>query len=180
MAGWRSAGSRGVVALVVLLGILGLTVSGREAKVQDDVLQSLLLEVKALRLAMEQVAAAGPRVQLAMGRLQLQEQRVESTRHRLDGVRDAITSAERDIAETRDRMAMMEEAGQRAADPAEREGFNGQLRLVKAALVQKAADVQRLKEQEAELTGALAAEESRWTEVSQRLDELERALAPRK
>jgi tetratricopeptide (TPR) repeat protein len=37
-----------------------------------------------------------------------------------------------------------------------------------------------IREQEAELIGVVATEESRWTEISQRLDELERALGPRR
>ena len=54
---------------------------------------ALLTEVRGLRHAMEQMAAAGPRVQLALGRLQLQEQRVNTLVRRLETVRDALSAA---------------------------------------------------------------------------------------
>jgi chromosome segregation ATPase len=173
-------GAIAVLVIAVLLGIPGPTALGQEAQTREDVLQSLLVEVRGLRAAMEQMSAAGPRVQLAMGRLQIQEQRLTAARRRLDDVRDGIANAEREAAEARDRLPMMEDAALRMAEPAEREAVAGQLKLAKAMLAQKSADVQRLREQEAELVGVVGTEEGRWTEISQRLDDLERALAPRR
>jgi hypothetical protein len=60
-----------------------------------DVLGALLTEVRGLRVAMEQVASSGPRVQLALGRLQLQEQRLNTMIRRVETVRDAIVAAEK-------------------------------------------------------------------------------------
>jgi predicted nucleic acid-binding Zn-ribbon protein len=154
-------------------------VSGQEPKAREVVMQSLLAEVRGLRAAMEQMAAAGPRVQLAMGRLQIQEQRLNTERRRLDSLRESIANAEREAAEARERLASMEDVAQRSGDATEREAVGGQVKIMKAGLARGAADIQRLKEQEAELTGAVATEESRWTEISQRLDELERALSRR-
>ena len=59
----------------------------------QDVLPALLAEVKGLRAAMEQMAGAGPRVQLSVGRLQLQEGRIAGMIRRLDTVRDTLASA---------------------------------------------------------------------------------------
>src|SRR3954451_5286596 len=59
-----------------------------------DVLPTLLIEVRDLRGAMEEMAAAGPRVQLALGRVQLQEQRINTLIRRLDeGSRSCCSSA---------------------------------------------------------------------------------------
>ena len=170
----------GLLGLVALSTAFGLPVAGQEVKAREDVLQALLAEVHGLRLAMEQMTAAGPRVQLAMGRLQIQEQRVNAARRRLEDTRESVTAAERESSEGRDRMTMMEEAVQRVADPTGRDALNAEMKMAKAMLAQKATDIQRLRDQEAELSGVLATEESRWTEISQRLDELERALTPRR
>ncbi len=169
------------VCLLALSAAPWLTVAGQETRAKDGaVMESLLAEVRGLRAAMEQLASAGPRVQLAMGRLQLQDQRLNAARRRLEDVRDMIVTAEREAGEGRDRLAMMEDAAPRAADASERDSLSAQVKLTKAMLAQKAADVQRLREQEAELTGVVGTEEARWTEISQRIDELERALTPRR
>ena len=65
---------------------------------EPDVLNALLTEVRGLRQAMEQMAVAGPRVQLALGRLQLQEQRVNTMIRRLETVREAAAKAEKEVA----------------------------------------------------------------------------------
>jgi chromosome segregation ATPase len=163
-----------------VLAMVGVGASGQAAKPREDVLEALLEEVRGLRVAMEQMTAAGPRVQLAMGRLQIQEQRLNATRRRLEDVRDSIANAERESAAGKERIAMMEDGANRAVQPAERDALNEQVKMFKAMLGQSAADMQRLRDQEAELAGAMTAEESRWTEISQRLDELERALSPRR
>src|SRR4029079_7789264 len=54
--------------------------------------------VRGLRAAMEQMASAGPRVQLFASRLQLQEARIGNMIRRLDTVRDSLGSAQRDYA----------------------------------------------------------------------------------
>jgi len=169
-----------VLGALAVSAVFGLPLAGQEGRAREDVLQALLEEVRGLRAAMEQMTAAGPRVQLAMGRLQIQEQRLDAARRRLEDVRDAIASAERESAGAKERMAMMEDAIQRAAEPPERDALSGQLKMFKSMLVQGATDLQRLREQEAELTGVVGVEESRWTEISQRLDDLERALSPRR
>ena len=66
------------IVLVLILTSLGTSIVARQAGQQPDVLNALLVEVRGLRSAMEQLAAAGPRVQLTMGRLQLQEQRINT------------------------------------------------------------------------------------------------------
>ena len=63
-----------------------------------DVLAALLVEVRGLRAAMEQMASAGPRVQLFASRLQLQEGRMNNMARRLDTVRDSLAGAQREVA----------------------------------------------------------------------------------
>ena len=72
-------------------------VRAAQAPRTDDVLPALLVEVKGLRAAMEQMAGAGPRVQLFVGRLQLQEGRITGMIRRLDTVRDQLVTARREL-----------------------------------------------------------------------------------
>jgi hypothetical protein len=171
-------GALGALAIVMTVATPGLAVA-QEAGPRQDTLASLLVEVRALRTSLEQLAAAGPRVQLAMGRLQIQEQRVTAARRHLDDLREGIATGEHELRELRDRVPMMEEVAARLEGP-ERDEAAASVKYAKLAAAQKAADVQRLREQEVELAGVVATEEGRWTEISQRLDDLERALTPRR
>src|SRR5215213_8736359 len=64
------------------------------AAAREDVLPALLVEVRGLRAAMEQMAAAGPRVQLALGRVQLQEQRINTLIRRLDEAHATVVATQ--------------------------------------------------------------------------------------
>ena len=71
---------------------------------------ALLVEVKGLRAAMEQMASAGPRVQLFASRLQLQETRINNMVRRLDTVRDRMAEAQRDVARLQTEEGQLEAA----------------------------------------------------------------------
>src|ERR671913_210744 len=89
-----------VVTLVVGFAAVAPTVSAQTGRPQEtDVLTALLMEVRGLRSVMEQMASAGPRVQLALGRLQLQEQRVNTMIRRAEGMRESVGRAERETKE---------------------------------------------------------------------------------
>ena len=170
-----------VIAAVAVVGLAVLRVpaSAQTAGNNADVLAALLVEVRGLRAAMEQMASAGPRVQLAMGRLQLQEQRVNAAMRRSDDAHDRRVEAERSLAELRLRLTEAQGAIERSTDPSERQALETQVRLLKDALTRQAADLQRATAEETDAAAALAAEQSRWSDINGRLEELERALARR-
>src|SRR6478672_2344919 len=88
----------GLMALAAgsVVRIHATQVATRQASAsQEDVLPALLVEVRGLRAAMEQMASAGPRVQLALGRVQLQEQRVNNLLRRLEESRTHLAEAQR-------------------------------------------------------------------------------------
>jgi hypothetical protein len=148
-----------------------------QATRSDDVLPALLVEVKGLRAAMEQMSSAGPRVQLLVSRLQLQEGRVSGMVRRLDTVRDNAASAQREYDQVRGTLNMM--AGEKSpiGSNDDKEAMLGRFRSQAAAAN---SNVERLRAEEAQLTSDLGAEQARWTEINQRLDELERALTVRR
>lgn len=164
------------IALMLILTSLGTSILARQASPQPDVLNALLTEVRGLRAAMEQLVSACPRVQLSMGRLQLQEQRINTLVRRLDEIRDRRTSAESDIARQRMEISALEEAVKR--DGPSRE-YDVQLKGLKMSVADTGALIERLQSEEAALGQEIAAEQGRWAEINQRLEELDRALSRR-
>jgi predicted nucleic acid-binding Zn-ribbon protein len=166
----------GVVVGVVLGGIYsGVPARGQEPA-HPDVLTSLLVEVRALRSAIEQMATAGARVQVAMGRLQLQEQRVNTLTRRLDELRRSIASDEREAVEREGELARLEESMPAIADATERQAIEQRIRQLKSRLARASADIQRQRAEETDLAAVVSAEQARWTDINQQLEELDRVL----
>jgi hypothetical protein len=160
---------------------MGVLVYGQAAQApkNEDVLPALLAEVRGLRAAMEQMASAGPRVQLFTSRLQLQEARMNNMIRRLDEVRGGLATQQRLLENAQEEQRRFETS--LASDPARpgREELPQLIARAKREVADRRAAVTRLTAEEAQLTQELAVEQGRWTEINQRLDELERALSKR-
>jgi septal ring factor EnvC (AmiA/AmiB activator) len=170
------------VVLLFLAFTFATTLRARQNRADPDVLAALLIEVKGLRAAMDSMAAAGPRVQLAMGRLQLQEQRITALARRLDEVRDRRAGVEREVTSHKQRIAALEESLRETPLPGQgppRVEVEQALKQVRAEHAAAAANMQRLQNDDAALSQDLAAEQGRWSEINQRLEELDRALGRR-
>jgi chromosome segregation ATPase len=166
--------------MVACAGALG-RVSG-EAQTpsrSDDLLPALLTEVKGLRAAMEQMASAGPRVQLFVSRLQLQEGRISGMVRRLDTVRDNLAGARHTVDRLKGELKMFESDRERHPGGPPQEDLAAMVAGMKKEVAAAQANVDRLVAEEAQLTQDVTAEQARWVEINQRLDELERALAKR-
>jgi chromosome segregation ATPase len=178
--------------IVVVLGLSTLALgSGRmsasqgaaraSSSPQEEVLPALLTEVRGLRAAMEQMASAGPRVQLALGRVQLQEQRVNNLARRLEDSRTRLVESQRAYdgmqQQLRDLDAAIREParpdGPRVAD------LQGAPRETERQLAVKAADVQRMTAETAAIEADLATEQGRWIDLNQRMEALEQSLVRR-
>jgi predicted nucleic acid-binding Zn-ribbon protein len=176
-----------VAALIITAGAVagvGTAVTwGQESRTsptQADVLPALLVEVRGLRAAMEQMAAAGPRVQLALGRLQIQEQRVSTLVRRLDDMKTSRSAAEKSVEQMEQQIKTYEEMAREASDANERKASEEGMKMFKVQLAQLRAELQHMQSEEAAVTQELAAEQSRWNDFNQRLEELERALGREK
>ena len=173
-------GTAAAVFLVVSGAAVGRnSVQAQPSVTSQDVLPALLAEVKGLRAAMEQMAGAGPRVQLSVGRLQLQEGRIAGMIRRLDTVRDRLSTARRELEGFKGAQKMME-GSEQSKQGEEKEDFGPILAGMKNQAAAAQANVDRLAAEEVQLTQELAAEQARWVEINQRLDELERALGPKR
>ena len=168
------------VAAAVLMGALVRAGQAVPAPKNEDVLPALLAEVRGLRAAMEQMASAGPRVQLFVSRLQLQEARMNSMIQRLNSIRDNLAATQRDLDAAQEGLKHFEsELATPTATGIPREEL---LRVIpgrKREVADRRATVARLTAEEAQLAADLTTEQGRWTDINQRLDELERSLIRR-
>jgi hypothetical protein len=173
------------MAVVMLTGVVTLSGQSAAPARQDEVLPALLMEVKGLRAAMEQMASAGPRVQLFASRLQLQEARINNMIRRLDTVRDRIGELQQEVSRLQTQQKEYEAAfaeQRQLSSPEARQGATQasvMLGQVKTNLAHAGTTLNRQIQEEAQLVADLATEQARWNAINQQLDELERALAKR-
>lgn len=166
------------IAAAALLAIVSRTsVAGQTTSSNQDTLAALLVEVRGLRAAMEQMASAGPRVQLAFGRLQMQEQRVNTLVRRAEELRSRISGTEGGLSNTQNRLEEAQRALEREVDPKMRNDLESMISELKRQIAQSTRELQRLQTEEADASSQVMTEQSRWTDINQRLEELERALA---
>ncbi len=166
----------GVTVMALLGGGAFVAHGSAQQPSGTDVLPALLQEVHGLRAAMEQMATSNAHAQLLVGRLQLQESRMNSMIRRLDTVRDEHAKAQSAYDQIKGSLQMLDRADDASSDMprADRENVLGGL---KHELDSAKAAVDRWTAEESQLTSDLTAEQSRWIDINQRLDDLERSLA---
>lgn len=173
------------VLWVAIVGIgimtaLRTSAAGQAAQTNQDTLAALLTEVRGLRAAMEQIASAGPRVQLAMGRLQLQEQRVNTLVRRTDELRTTLARVQSEATDLQQRSTgLQRRLNESQLTPEERAGAEAEIKAIRQNLTRQNAEIQRLQAEEADAASQAASEQQRWVEINQRLEELDRALGRR-
>jgi chromosome segregation ATPase len=168
----------GMRAYVILVTILVAVPSPTLAQsASPDVLTALLAEVRQLRSAMERVVTTAPRIQLLASRLTVQNERLLRVSRDLSAVQQDL---DRVAGETGKKLAQfqeLEEVISSETDAGRRKGLGAELRMLKHQIDAHAAEEQRLRARETELSGVLAIEQTQWAELNRRLDEFERELA---
>ena len=145
-----------------------------------DVLRALLDEVRGLRAAMERAATVGARIQLLVARVQMQEQRIAEASRRAATIRDEVSGLDMQIAQQSSMLKQFERAGPSNRSADEQREIESMLEMQKQQVVVSEKRRQDLIAEEALLAQQIAADQSRWSDVNNQLDELERSLTPRK
>ena len=139
---------------------------------------ALLAEVRALRSDVNQAAGASIRTQLLVARLQLQEQRINTVARQLSDVQAQISATGLGTMATR--MRQLENMLRNGALPQdERTSAEQEMAELRVSMEDAQRRSDALASQEATLTNAFSAEQSRWLELSQRLDQIERDITRR-
>ena len=143
-----------------------------------DIMPALLEEVRGLRAALEQMSSAGARVQLALGRLQLQEQRVNTAVKRVDEARTRLLQVQQQQADRQQQITSLDGILKAPnADGPPVEEIEQVLTMRRRELDQINTELQRLTAEESNYATEATNEQARWTELNQRLEDLERARA---
>jgi hypothetical protein len=148
------------------------------ASAQENTLETLLKEVRALRIAMERSNQIAPRIQIALARIQLQEERVRNAARQLEAAREALAHAEIRRTELVDRVKTGEKIAAQTTDPKERQAFTQEMEMMTAEIERMKTLDQQLRAKEAEASALLLNEQARWNEASDLLTSIERALTP--
>jgi lipopolysaccharide biosynthesis regulator YciM len=149
------------------------------ASAQQSDAAELLKEVRLLRQTIETISATSMRVQIVFGRLQLQEQRTVSATQRLETARKRLDEIVEQIAESDAVLKQYLEAGEISRDPEHREILARIRRESDLQRVRMEAQRARAAAEEADAANCLALEQGQWSDLSQRLEDLERSLARR-
>ena len=145
-----------------------------------DTLSALLVEVHALRVAMERATSAAPQIQLLSARLTVQNERVSRATRDADAARQELAHLQQETTNLTTAVAENEDMLTRETDPVRQRQLKDQQRAVKDQLESRSAEEARLRARETELANALAVEQAQWIELNRRLDDLERELAARR
>jgi chromosome segregation ATPase len=161
---------------VFVLAICGglLCPAGAQAQT-PDMLGELLKEVRALRIAMERAATVGARIQLLVARVQMQEQRITELSRRAVSVREELSKIDSDTANVAS-MVKRFEGPTANMPPEDRAAFESQIEMFKTQLANAEKRRQELLNEEAMLSQQISADQGRWTDVNNQLDQLERSL----
>jgi chromosome segregation ATPase len=138
---------------------------------------ALLAEVRAIRADLANAASASIRTQLLVARLQLQEQRINTVARQLSDVQSQLAGT--NLAPMASRQRQLETMLRGSLSQEERASAEQEMGELKISMEDAQRRADGLQNQEATLTNAFSAEQSRWLELSERLDQIERDIARR-
>jgi chromosome segregation ATPase len=153
-----------------------VAVSGQSQR-SPATLDDLLNEIRGLRADLRQTTRASAQMQLLTARLQLQEQRIavlSNQRNDLSARLAVETRLRADAQGQVQRFEEMKSGNESLGIP--RAELEGMLAEHRRTFGQHREAEQQLRSQESDLSAQIAAEQNRWQDFNNRLDELERSL----
>jgi len=110
-------------------------------------------------------------------RLKLQQEQVARTAQQLDELRRDLDRRRSEQAMIQHRVQAIESQAGQAVDPGQRRDLEEGVKMSKLEAEQTEKALQQMQAREGELTGQLQTEQTRLTELNDRLDQIERALS---
>jgi hypothetical protein len=157
--------------------IAGAVAASGQAQRGPATLDDLVAEIRGLRADIRASAAATTRTQLLSARLSLQEQRISVLANQRADITARLAVATRLRVDSERQMQGFEEAGPRNESVGiPRAELEAAAKVTRQMLVQNREAEQLLRTQETDLSAQIAAEQNRWQDFNNRLDELERSL----
>jgi predicted nucleic acid-binding Zn-ribbon protein len=166
--------------VTALVGAAILPVIAQGSSGNTDTLSALLVEVRALRVAMERAASTTPQIQLLAARLTVQNERLARVSRDADAAHEQLEHVQSATAGLSARAAQLEDILTRESDPARVRDLKSEQGGVKSQLEELASQEPRVRAREADLANQAAVEQAQWVELNRRFDELERELSARR
>jgi hypothetical protein len=146
----------------------------------DATLQTLLNEVRQLRLALERSAVVAPKIQVTLQRMQLQQEQVTRLSRQLEDVRNQLAHSGAEAVDIGAQLKVDETRLASEQDATRRKQIEEETRMLKLRLeqVSERQSMQATQQQarESELAGRLQTEHNKLNELNDRLTGLERML----
>ncbi len=162
--------------LVLLCGLLAAPQAVPARSPGDQIVQSLVEEIRQLRQVLQTMIATTQRAQFVASRLQAQEATVARATQRVDSARQRLADAQGQRRNLELQMKQSEDALNRTADPKERKQFEEHLSFGKANLEGLAAQEGELQTRLVEAQDQLRQEQAKLSALQDRLDRLDREL----
>jgi chromosome segregation ATPase len=162
--------------LVCVLLCLCFAARAQAPSPEPQALQTLLAEVRQLRIAIERSNQIGPRIQISMERLRLQQEQVARIARQLDDLRRELDKSRPEQAKVQQRIQALDSQATQTADPVHRKEMEEVSKELKLEAEQAEKSLQQAQVREGELASRLQAEQGRLAELNDRLDQVERAL----
>jgi hypothetical protein len=162
----------------LLFATLGFTLFAQSAAPDARTLETLLSEVRELRLAIERSSLLGARAQLAIGELQLQESAVARVSQQLNEARGMAVGSAGHVAQLTERVKHLEESrtSPEWVPQAKHDELESLIRQTKLELEEANAVEQQRAAREADLANQLQAAQNQVADSRSRIAEMERAL----
>jgi hypothetical protein len=165
----------GSLAYMASFTAIGKT-SASQSSADPQVLQSLLTEVRELRLALQRSNLTTFRTQVALERMRLQMERVKDLRESLDRTREELVNEKSSRLSMADRMKDLEGRISVERDELKRAELNAEQIELKNALTQSGYREDQLREKENRLSAVLQDEQTKLDDISKKLEAMERKL----
>jgi chromosome segregation ATPase len=158
--------------------VLGFCAIGQAQSSSSDsaVIQALLSEVHQLRIALERANTIGPRIQLAIERIRIQQENVARLTREWEEAQRNVTKVSSERESYLTTIKEIESQLNRATDPALRKRFEDDMPRMQSRFTQAERSELNARAQEAELNSRLKAEQATLYGLTDRLNQIERAL----
>jgi hypothetical protein len=172
--------NRHVALAVAVAAGFSLPVLAQSGAPGNDTVSALLVEVRALRIAMERAATTTPQIQLLAARLSVENERLARLTRDADSARQELERVVAASAGLTARSGQLEEILSRETDPARQRDLRQEQAAIKMQVEEQAGQELRLRARDMELSNLVAAEQTQWAELNRRVDQLEQELAARR
>ena len=130
----------------------------------QQVLRTLLDEVRQLRMALQRSNALNHKVQITVERLRLQQGRVDSLTRSLENVRSRITDLKSSRPQMEEQIKYVEAVLARLTEQNRREQVELEVKEMKARVASWSREEEQLRQREAALTSELQSEQNKLSE----------------